>query len=657
MIELEKYGYAGDKPRPKFNTQFYTGDDKYSDGDIEDEVLKIIAGNSNTDYEEAISNNYSWPVFYHLTKMRQNLLNWYPFEADSEVLEIGCGMGAITELLCKRCKSVTAVELSERRATAAYLRCREYDNLEIIVGNLNDIEFQKKYDYITLIGVLEYQNNFTSSSNPYKDFLSKIKQLLKPDGKLIVAIENKYGLKYWCGAPEDHSGIPFDGINDYTYSNVARTFSKKQLKRLLESSGFNNTYFYYPMPDYKMPQVVYSQDYLPKNGSIDSCIPYYEPNGKSMISNEQHIYGDLIDNDVFDFFANSFMVECSVNNVDLGKIQYAVSSPFRNKEYSMITVYSKDNGYYKIADNNSLAALKATHINHKHLKERGLLVSDTNIVDNIMYTKKVEGIALTELLMSAYIDGKEKEVYDIWDKIFYEIKRSSEESSKLNAIFNSSSDMALSGFGENDKVLKNIYVDMIHKNCFVQENGDYVWIDQEWCLNDIPASFGLFYNIIELYSDNKNIEKYIPMSEVIEHYNLQNKFECYYNLKQVFLNTVQNKYSAFNYRQLSEMKDDDITKNIRMLYDNMHNHNEKQISKTEEEIDRILQNGTIMDVIQYVGSLSDEIILKDVPEVPQFIVRYLNADDNVKKIMQQQIKEYKDIKNLKFLGQGKSYDK
>ena len=41
-----------------------------------------------------------------------------------------------------------------------------------------------------------------------KIFLIKIKQLLKPDGKLLIAIENQYGLKYWCGALEDHTGLP-----------------------------------------------------------------------------------------------------------------------------------------------------------------------------------------------------------------------------------------------------------------------------------------------------------------------------------------------------------------------------------------------------------------------------------------------------------------
>ena len=158
-------------------------------------------------------------------------------------------MGAITELLCQKCNSVTAVELSKRRATATYLRCRDYDNLEIIVGNLNDIEFSKKYDYITLIGVLEYQIQYTPSNNPFKDFLNKIRQLLKPDGKLLIAIENKYGLKYWCGIPEDHSGIPFDSINNYKYSNIAKTFSRKELEDLIKLSGFKNTFFitHYPI--------------------------------------------------------------------------------------------------------------------------------------------------------------------------------------------------------------------------------------------------------------------------------------------------------------------------------------------------------------------------------------------------------------------------
>ena len=175
-------------PCPKFNLQWYKNEDLYSDGEVEDFIIKIIAENRPEDYSNAVYEQFNWPIYYHLSPLRKNILNWYKFKPDSSVLEIGCGMGAITSVLCDECKDVTAVELSRKRATATLLRCRKKENLEIIVGNLNDIEFDKKFDYITLIGVLEYQGTYTESTNPYMDFLVKIKQLLKPDGKLLVAI-------------------------------------------------------------------------------------------------------------------------------------------------------------------------------------------------------------------------------------------------------------------------------------------------------------------------------------------------------------------------------------------------------------------------------------------------------------------------------------
>ena len=31
-------------PKPKFNLQWYKGEDKYSEGDVEDIIIKLIAG-------------------------------------------------------------------------------------------------------------------------------------------------------------------------------------------------------------------------------------------------------------------------------------------------------------------------------------------------------------------------------------------------------------------------------------------------------------------------------------------------------------------------------------------------------------------------------------------------------------------------------------
>ena len=329
-------------PKPKFNLNWYKNEDLYSEGDVEDEIIKLIAENEPEHYTDAIYTHFSWSTYYHLTHLRKNILNWYDFNKESDALEIGCGLGAVTSVLCGKCKTVTAVELSKRRATAAWLRCREKENLEIIVGNLNDIQFEKKFDYITLIGVLEYQGSYTNSENPYKDFLKKIKQLLKPNGKLLIAIENQYGLKYWCGAREDHTGIPFEGMNQYSFTQRGvRTFSKSALENLVKESGFKNTYFYYPMPDYKLPTVIYSENYLPENDNMQNLQCYYVPDKSTLIADEKGLYRDVIDNGVFEFFANSFLVECS-DSQDIGKITFSSMGSERQEKYRIATRFTKE---------------------------------------------------------------------------------------------------------------------------------------------------------------------------------------------------------------------------------------------------------------------------------------------------------------------------
>ena len=324
----------------KINYDFYKGEDLYSDGNIENEIIEYAKKYKNAD--EVFKQDIRWPVFYHLTPIRKNILNWYPFEKDSSVLEIGAGMGAITEVLCEKCKEVVSVELSKNRASSIAVRNQDKENLEIIVGNLNDIDFKgRKFDYITLIGVFEYAALYTNTNNPYNDFLKNIKKLLKEDGKLLIAIENKFGLKYFAGAPEDHTNIVYDGITGYTNESKVRTFGKQELKEILEDNNFISTKFYYPLPDYKLPSLMFSDEYLPTEDTIEKYTPYYYENSQ-IDFNEIKAYKEIIKNKMFDFFANSFLVEASqeiINTkVDFKKIELIpisdISKSFYQKEYA-----------------------------------------------------------------------------------------------------------------------------------------------------------------------------------------------------------------------------------------------------------------------------------------------------------------------------------
>lgn len=330
----------------KVNYDFYDDKDVYCDGEIEKDIIDYLEKYGEENYKEIFEHDIRWPVFYHITPIRKNILNWYEFKENAEVLEIGAGMGAITGVLCDKAKNVTCVELSKQRASAIQARCKNKENLEIIVGNFNNIKFDKKFDYITLIGVLEYASLYTNSENPFEDFLRTIKGLLKPDGILLIAIENQFGMKYFSGTEEDHTGKIYDGILGYENKKGIRTFGKNELKQILKNSGFEYTKFYYPMPDYKLPNIIFSDEYLPNKESINNYTPYISGQDSEVEFDEKEAYRDIIKNNQFDFFANSFFIEVSQKEIetkiDLNKQNLVKIDNIMNKFY---------NNHYKIKKN------------------------------------------------------------------------------------------------------------------------------------------------------------------------------------------------------------------------------------------------------------------------------------------------------------------
>ncbi|MDD6157421.1 MAG: class I SAM-dependent methyltransferase [Lachnospiraceae bacterium] len=289
------------------NYKFYKGEDIYSDGDIENDILEIVKTKSPSEIEELLTEGNNWPILYHLSPIRQNILRWYDFDKTESILEIGSGCGAITGLFCEKLGRVVGIDLSKRRSTINAYRNKQYSNLEIMVGNFEDIVIEEKFDYVSLIGVLEYSIYYINSENPFIDMLKKARKFLKPGGRLIVAIENKYGMKYWSGAREDHTGKEFDGIQGYRDVEKVRTFSRGKLESMLMEAGFKTNDFYYPVPDYKLPLEVYSEKYLPKEGAFKEISPSYDLS-RMLYFDEIAAYNSVCEDGLFQQFANSFLV-------------------------------------------------------------------------------------------------------------------------------------------------------------------------------------------------------------------------------------------------------------------------------------------------------------------------------------------------------------
>lgn len=283
----------------------YGGSDQYSDGDIEEELLRIVM--STESYDEVLARCEDFAIYYHLAGEREFITEVMDISKQDEVLEIGAGCGAVTGALADRASHVHCIDLSKRRSLINAYRHKRYDNISIQVCNYEDSVHTKKYDVITLIGVLEYAGYYIHAQDPYAAFLTDVREKLKEGGRIYIAIENRLGLKYFSGCKEDHSGVEFDGIEGYGSQNKARTFSYSELKNLFKRCGFKQVEFFYPYPDYKFPSEIYSDEYYPCRGNGFAKSSNYIT-ARSEYFDEIKFLNSLQMEDEFRIFSNSFLV-------------------------------------------------------------------------------------------------------------------------------------------------------------------------------------------------------------------------------------------------------------------------------------------------------------------------------------------------------------
>ena len=237
----------------------------YSEGqEVEDRLLQIVSkandrGTFSRELNESISD---WPSEYHFSRARHCVVRPLGIQQGDKVLELGCGCGAITRYLGEIGADVVAVEGSLARARVAAERSRDLSNVLVVVDDLLHFETEKRFKWVLLVGVLEYAAMFSGFEDPFEHYLHSVSRFLAPSGRLVVAIENKLGLKYFNGCSEDHVGVPFFGVQDLYGAKTARTFTRRELVEQLSAAGLRHTRFYYPFPDYKLPAVVLSEEAL-----------------------------------------------------------------------------------------------------------------------------------------------------------------------------------------------------------------------------------------------------------------------------------------------------------------------------------------------------------------------------------------------------------
>lgn len=475
----------------------------YSDGDIESVILNTM----NKPHEFKKLCEKPGAVFHNFAKCRENLINWYPFKKGAKVLEIGAGMGAVTGCLCEKCEKVVSIEESPRRAQIIRERHKQYSNLEVISDDIYTHSFVDKFDYILLIGVLEYVGINNHEGNPYVRLLTKIRELLSEHGMLLLAIENKYGLKYWCGAAEDHTGVPFESLYNYEMENATgrygksgvRTFSRQELIDMFREAGFRFERFYYPLPDYKFPSAIFSDYRVPKDDDL-RAIKFYYPQESELVADERKIYRDIINNGTFSFFANSFFVEVSKSELENNCIEFVSHKRDYKNDCNISTVIYNNNKEVIKRANTELAQLHLQNCQNyiEELSSRNVPVLLSTLLDS-----STMAVPYCSFPLAIDIFNRELENGNI-NQLMLMLKQ-------LKQYLNKSSDSHIGapctiiGMDVEEEVLNDGYVDMTFINSFYKDDC-LIFFDQEWKMPNIPVKYIIYRAIKYSKSENKQQE-------------------------------------------------------------------------------------------------------------------------------------------------------
>ena len=479
---------------------WYSGKDLYTDGEIEDRLLEIAKSTPEAALNAVIAQERDWAVLYHMSHVRENVTDAVPIAATEDVLEIGSGCGAVTGSLARRARSVTCIDLSRRRSLVNAYRHKDLENIEILVGNFRDIEegLDRKFDVITLIGVFEYGAAYIGGKDPYGEFLRRIGRHLKSGGRLVIAIENRLGLKYFAGAREDHTGGYFDGLEDYPQQKDIHTFSRPELEALLRENGYETASFYYPYPDYKLPTVVYSDDYLPRTGSLNTNIWNFDRD-RLILFDESRVYDSLIRSGLFPQFSNSFLV---VTGPASHAPVYVKFSNDRSRRYSVNTQIFKeadgscsvlkkasyDEGWAHIANMaRHSAALEELFAGTSLRVNKAVQEDDTLRLEYLPYTQ-----TLADQAAHAWKDGQRRECFAMLRELTDLIESRAQAPFTVNEGFCTL--FGRTNYLYEDRTLPVTDLDMIADNILIDPaDGHWTLIDYEWTVDyPVPVRFVVF---------------------------------------------------------------------------------------------------------------------------------------------------------------------
>lgn len=504
------------------------------------------------------------------------LVSWYAFEPGRDALFVSGGDEACEVLF---------EALKEKGLRTARVKA----------GCLERTGPEKKFDYIVAAGVLE------RSKNP-AGLLAKCRDLLKPDGRLLVGTENRLALRYFCGDKDRFSGHVLDGIDGYEKvvgkgrENLqGRAYAKAELAKMFTKAGFFGFRFYSVLPCLTRPQLFISEHYKPNEAVDVRVFPQYN-SPETVFLEEEKLYGVLLENDMFHQTASAFFIECFADGKSTDIDQVTVQGE-RSRAMAMATVIRSRKSVSKRAlypeGSHKIHALLE---NTEYLRRHNVPMVEASVQEDEYVMPYVEGQIATEYFQDLLKRDRERFLKELegyrriieassdhvpYGEVDWQKFEPGWEKRKEDDPNRDKWEKLAFGSGQDQKkigvILKRGYVDLVSINCFHTERG-FLFFDQELYLENFPANAIFIRTIDFIYKNRPELNEILPWEEVYRYFDLYEHRATWWKAGGVFLNKLRNDRELAGYHKGCRREERTVMANrYRMDY-------------TQEEYDRLFHD-------------------------------------------------------------------
>ena len=408
------------------------------------------------------------------------LIGWYDFDTDEKILYLG-----------------ERDDLYE-----GFFAENGYDHDVLGIKELSGewaLEHSGGYGYVVCIAGLE------KTAEP-EDMLVLMKRVLKADGHLLLGMNNRLGIRYFCGDADPYTERGYDGIEGYygcadTDLAEGRCYDRGEIERMLDEAELTKHRFFSVYPGLCDASYIFADGYMPNEDLSNRIFPSYN-DPKSVLMKEESLYPAMVEAGLLHGMANAFLIECTQAGV-LSDVLQVTSSLDRDREDALYTVIRANGTVEKRAVwSEGRDKLERMIAYGEDLKAHGIRTVDARM-DGGIYTMPYMKDRVAQICLKETLYNDKEQFLTEMDRFRDTVHGSSE----------------IVTLEDGTEAYKKGYFDLVPLNSFMVGR-DYVFFDQEFCIENLPVKVLEWRQVASFYFGDPAAEKILPMEVLLKRYGL-----------------------------------------------------------------------------------------------------------------------------------------